>query len=84
VVILCVQNVDCVVGTVVTSYSANVQSLGMMMKMNPFEEDLSEEEIKHRKMWNSLNSKEKMDWVFNQLMYNPKTRKWVERKKVQE
>jgi len=47
---------------------------------NPFEEDLTEEQIKHRKMWNKLNPEEKMNWVFNQLMYNPKTRKWVERK----
>ncbi len=48
--------------------------------MNPFEENLTEEEIKHRKMWNKLNAEEKMNWVFNQLMYNPKTGKWVERK----
>jgi len=66
------------------NFNANAQSLGMVNKMNPFEENLTEEQIKHRKMWNKLNSKEKMDWVFNQLMYNPKTRKWVERKKVQE
>ena len=33
-VILCVQIVSCAVGIVVTSYSANVQSLGMMMNID--------------------------------------------------
>jgi len=47
--------------------------------MNPFEENLSEEEIKHRKMWNKLSGKEKLNWIFNQLMYNPETEKWVDR-----
>ncbi len=47
--------------------------------MNPFEEKLTEEQIKHRKMWKKLTAEEKMNWCFNQLMFNIETGKWVER-----
>jgi len=39
--------------------------------MNPFHEDLTKEDIKHRKMWQKLNRKEKMNWIFNNLTDNP-------------
>ena len=32
--------------------------------MNPFLEELTEAEIKHRMMWKKLTRKEKMDWIF--------------------
>lgn len=46
---------------------------------NPFEENLTEEEIQHRKMWNKLNSEEKMAWCMNQLKFNIATGRWVSR-----
>ena len=35
--------------------------------MNPFHEELTEEEIKHRKMWKKLTREEKMYWIFNNV-----------------
>jgi len=50
--------------------------------MNPFEENLSEEDIKHRKMWNKLNQQEQMNWIFNQLVFNISTGQWNDRTEV--
>jgi len=35
--------------------------------MNPFHEELTEEDIKHRKMWKKLTRKEKMNWIFSNM-----------------
>jgi len=39
--------------------------------MNPFHEELTEEDINHRKMWKKLTRKEKLNWIFNNLSDNP-------------
>jgi len=39
--------------------------------MNPFHEELTEEDIKHRKMWKKLNWNQKISWIFRNLSDNP-------------
>jgi len=38
---------------------------------NPFHEELTEEQIAHRKMWKKLTDKERMNWIFANLSDNP-------------
>jgi len=38
---------------------------------NPFHEELTEEEIEHRKMWKKLNWNERISWIFRNLSDNP-------------
>ena len=38
---------------------------------NPFHEELTEEEIAHRKMWKALNWNQRMAWIFRNLSDNP-------------